>query len=133
MNTPARDAILRCRGVDASIGEGTATPRRSGGLDHADRQGDHVPQARTGGGPAGERPREAYELPFESLFEWCRRTIGADTLDTVTLHDGRLMLIDDDGFAKGLPVNEAATALYASRCRPDSAPVIVGDVVIVEE
>ena len=43
------------------------------------------------------------------------------------------MLIDDDGFAKGLPVNEAATALYASRCRPDSAPVIVGDVVIVEE
>ena len=77
--------------------------------------------------------RETHALPFESLFEWCRRTVGADTLDTVTLHDGRLMLIDDDGFAKRLPVNEAATALYAARCRPDSAPVIVGDVVIVEE
>ncbi|MEQ1871707.1 MAG: DUF3846 domain-containing protein [Vicinamibacterales bacterium] len=76
---------------------------------------------------------ERYELPFEALFEWCRRTIGADTLDTVTLHDGQLMLVDDDGFAKCLPVNDAATALYASRCRPDFAPVIVGDVVIVEE
>lgn len=76
---------------------------------------------------------ERYELPFEVLFEWCRRTIGADALDTVALHDGRLMLVDDDGFAKRLPVNDAATALYASRCRPDSAPVIVGDVVIVEE
>jgi hypothetical protein len=35
------------------------------------------------------------------------------------------MLVDDDGFAKRLPVNDAATALYASRCRPDSAPLIV--------
>jgi hypothetical protein len=44
----------------------------------------------------------------------------------------RLMLVAR-GFAKRLAVNEAATALYASRCRPDSAPVIVGDVVIVAE
>ncbi|MGE3507338.1 MAG: hypothetical protein AB7N65_00455 [Vicinamibacterales bacterium] len=43
------------------------------------------------------------------------------------------MLVDDDGFAKRLPVNATATALYATQCRPDSAPVIVGDVVIVQE
>jgi hypothetical protein len=77
--------------------------------------------------------RETHQLPFEALFAWCRRTIGADTLDTVTLHDGRVMLLDDQGDVKRLPVNDAATALYATRCPPDSAPVIVGDVVIVEE
>ncbi len=76
---------------------------------------------------------ERYELPCESVFEWCRGTLGAAMLDTVMLHDRRVMLVDDDGCATGLPVNAAATALHAAQCQPDSAPVPVGDVVIVRE
>ena len=76
---------------------------------------------------------ERYELPFEVLFEWCRRTLGAETLDMITLHDGRVMLVDDAAYEKGLPPNAAATALYAALCRSDSAPVIAGDVVLVQE
>ncbi len=76
---------------------------------------------------------ERYELPFESLFDWCRRTLDAETLDLVSLHDGRGMLVDDAAYEKGLPPNAAATALYAALCRSDSAPVIAGDVVLVQE
>lgn len=58
--------------------------------------------------------------------------IGADALDTVSLADRvHVMLIDDDGIQKGLPVNPAATRLYQeSRGIPYQ---IRGDVVIVPD
>ena len=59
--------------------------------------------------------------------------IGADCLDTVSLRDGRVMLVDDNGIAKDLPVNPAATALYHGVCRPGTTHQIRGDVVIVHD
>lgn len=60
--------------------------------------------------------------------------IGAACLDSVTLADGvHVMLVDDLGYQRGLPVNEKATALYMQRCRPGATHLIVGDVVIVPD
>ena len=58
--------------------------------------------------------------------------IGADALDTVSLADRvHVMLVDDDGIGKGLPVNPAATRLYQeARGIPHQ---IRGDVVIVPD
>lgn len=64
-----------------------------------------------------------------------RNLIGADTLETVRLrHLGepaRVMLVDDAGYAKGLPVNTLATAMYLANCRPGTKHQIRGDVVVV--
>jgi len=61
-----------------------------------------------------------------------RQMIGADALDTVSLADRvHVMLVDDDGISKGLPVNPAATRLYQdARGIPHQ---IRGDVVIVPD
>jgi hypothetical protein len=59
------------------------------------------------------------------------RAIGADTLDTVNLRDGRVMLVDDLGISKKLPVNEAATKLYHGVCRQGTTAQIHGDVAVV--
>ncbi len=58
--------------------------------------------------------------------------IGADALDTVRLADRvHVMLVDDDGISKGLPVNPAATRLYQdARGVPHQ---IRGDVVVVPD
>lgn len=58
--------------------------------------------------------------------------IGADALDTVSLSDRvHVMLVDDQGVLKNLPVNPAATRLYqAARGIPHQ---IRGDVVIVPD
>lgn len=57
--------------------------------------------------------------------------INAQCLDTVNLRDGRVMLVDDNGIAKGLPVNPEATKLYHSVCRPGVTHQICGDVAVV--
>ena len=66
-----------------------------------------------------------------------KQLIGADALDLVKLHEQgaplRVMFVDDDGHAKGLPVNHRATAMYHANCRPGSDHVIRGAVVIVFE
>lgn len=76
-------------------------------------------------------------LPKRQSMEWLRQLIGADTLDTVNLrHLGRpthVMLVDDNGHAKGRPVNAEATRLYLANCRPGTVHEIVGDVVIVPD
>lgn len=59
--------------------------------------------------------------------------IGAACLDTVNLRDGRVMLVDDNGIAKDLPINPAATVLYHGVCRPGTTHQIRGDVVIVHD
>jgi hypothetical protein len=60
-----------------------------------------------------------------------RGLIGADVICTVDLRDGRVMLIDDNGYQKSLPDNPAATALYHSVCKPGTEHRIVGDVAVV--
>jgi hypothetical protein len=66
-----------------------------------------------------------------------RAMIGADSLDTVNLrhlgHPPQVMLVDDLGHAKGLPVNVQATQLYLANCRPGTPHVIRGDVVVVPD
>ncbi|MYN42453.1 hypothetical protein GTP55_24225 [Duganella sp. FT109W] len=57
--------------------------------------------------------------------------INAETLDTVNLRDGRVMLVDDLGISKKLPVNEVATKLYHSVCRKGTTAQIHGDVAVV--
>ncbi len=58
--------------------------------------------------------------------------IGADALDSVRLADRmHVMLVDDEGVSKNLPVNPAATRLYQdARGVPHQ---IRGDVVIVPD
>lgn len=74
--------------------------------------------------------------------------IGCDCIDTVNLRDGRVMLVDDNGYDTKFvdhgggrfevvatrarkPVNPAATRLYRAICRPGTTHQIVGDVAIV--
>lgn len=57
--------------------------------------------------------------------------LRAEVLDTVNLRDGRVMMVDDLGHSKGLPVNEKATELYHGICKPGTTHQIVGDVAIV--
>lgn len=77
--------------------------------------------------------REEHEVGRHILLDWCRRMIGAETIETVNLRDGRVMLVDDMGHQRGLPKNEQATVLYRSVCRPGTAAVIVGDVAICRD
>ena len=60
-----------------------------------------------------------------------RKLMGADFFDVVNLHDGRIMLVDDLGLEKDLPINAAATSLYHSVCVPGTTWPIRGDVIIV--
>jgi hypothetical protein len=66
-----------------------------------------------------------------------RTMIRADGLDTVNLrhlgHPLVVMLVDDNGQAKGLPVNRIATSLYWANCVPGTDHQIRGDVVVVED
>ncbi|WP_338881515.1 hypothetical protein WHX56_14000 [Achromobacter veterisilvae] len=66
-----------------------------------------------------------------ALADVCQM-IGADALDTVSLADRvHVMLVDDDGVSKNLPVNPAATRLYQdARGVPHQ---IRGDVIIVPD
>lgn len=63
--------------------------------------------------------------------------IGAETFDTVAMrHMGaplHIMLVDDEGFLKGLPVNVKATELYHANCKPGATHQINGDVVVVPD
>lgn len=60
-----------------------------------------------------------------------RSRINAECLDTVNLRDGRVMLVDDNGVSKKLPVNAAATGLYHAVCKPGTTHQIRGDVAVV--
>jgi hypothetical protein len=72
----------------------------------------------------GERAR--FDRPL-SLLE-VRRLIQAETLDTINLKDGHVMLVDDTGKIDKKPPNVAATFIY-QRVR-NSLNKIHGDVVI---
>jgi hypothetical protein len=72
--------------------------------------------------------------PGRSMAE-LSKLIGADGIDTVTLrHLGypmHVMLVDDLGHDKRLPVNAEATKLYLANCVPHAKHQIRGDVVVV--
>lgn len=57
---------------------------------------------------------------------------GSETFDTVNFRNGSVMMVDDNGYQKGLPINLAATGFYRFRA-PTSDHVIVGDVAIVND
>ncbi|MCA8017779.1 hypothetical protein [Burkholderia metallica] len=74
----------------------------------------------------------AFDRPLP-IREVARR-IGADVLDTVVLADRKhVMLVDDIGIEKDLPVNPEATRLYHEVCVPGTTHQIRGDVVIVPD
>lgn len=64
-----------------------------------------------------------------------KRLINAGSLDTVNLrHMGQpahVMVVDDLGHDRGLPVNDEATRLYHANCKPGTTHQIRGDVVVV--
>jgi hypothetical protein len=74
----------------------------------------------------GERPTIAIVLA----------AIGAPALDTVMIGrantplDDQIMLVDDTGALRDLPVNAKATALYHAVCKPGNPHQIHGDVVV---
>ena len=59
------------------------------------------------------------------------KLIGADTMDSFNLRDGRVVMVDDTGMIDGKPVNAAATKLYHGICRPGTVHQIHGDVAIL--
>lgn len=91
--------------------------------------------------------QETHEIARAQALQQIYRLIGADTIDTVNLRDGRVMLVDDNGWdcefvehgdgrfsfvptAPRKPINPAATALYHGVCLPGTTHQIVGDVAI---
>lgn len=77
------------------------------------------------------------DLPQPVTNAQVRSLISAQALDTVMLrHLGwpqHVMLVDDLGHDRGLPVNEKATQLYAANCRPGTTHQIRGDVVVAPD
>ncbi|MBB2918302.1 DUF3846 domain-containing protein [Cupriavidus alkaliphilus] len=68
-----------------------------------------------------------------SVTEICA-LIGAEALDTVVLADRmHVMVVDDLGHYKHLPINRAATVLYWEKCGTPNRHVIRGDVVIAPD
>lgn len=59
--------------------------------------------------------------------------IGCTACDTVMLWDHmHVMIVDDTGHQRGLPINAAGTAFY-QKSRPGSPWVVRGDIVIVPD
>jgi hypothetical protein len=59
------------------------------------------------------------------------KELGTDILDHVTLRNRDLMMVDDLGHGKSLPVNHKATRLYWSVCKPGTTHPIVGPVAVI--
>ncbi len=98
---------------------------------------------------------EQHEAERRDAFPVIAKLIGARTLEMVNLRDGRVMIIDEDGYeieiverppppgytfaAERVPVkplkpaNLAATALYHAICHAGVTHEIVGDVAIVRD
>lgn len=73
--------------------------------------------------------------PGTKLIPEIEKEIGASILDTVNLRDGRVMVVDDSGIKKGLPVNPLATALYQTiyPLAKSAKRSIYGDVAIADD
>jgi hypothetical protein len=72
--------------------------------------------------------------PIDMLAVEIMLGANCDCFDTVLLADGiHVMILDDLGHRKGLPLNKAATLLYWERCGGPNDHCIVGDVVIAPD
>ena len=93
---------------------------------------------------------ETHDVPRTDALTHIYQLIGCDTVDCVDLRDGRVMLVDDNGYAcefvthapeyfefkptRNLkPFNPTATALYHRVCREGTTHQIVGDVAIARD
>lgn len=103
---------------------------------------------------------ETHDIPQAEVFNRLRDLIQASGFDTVNLRDGRVMIVDDNGYETELvdhglqpgppdgkmmqtwerrcisankPVNPEATKLYHGICKPGVTHEIVGDVAIVRD
>ncbi len=74
------------------------------------------------------------EFPEPRTMAKIHDMIRAEVCGTVALkHMGaplHVMILDDNGVDKNLPVNKAATELYLANCRPGVQASIFGDVFI---
>ncbi len=74
------------------------------------------------------------DLETRQSIDQIEKLIGANMIDTVTLADRvHVMIVDDAGHEKQLPVNQKATDFYWQRCGGQNDHVIRGDVVIVPD
>lgn len=93
---------------------------------------------------------EEHTVGRHILMRWIERMIGATLVDVVNLRDGRVLIVDDEGYEieqveslrEGVlhvenrpvrarkPVNAAATALYHAICKPGTTHQIVGDAAV---
>jgi hypothetical protein len=77
------------------------------------------------------------DLPTGRSIKELSVMINADILDTVSLHHMgqplHVMILDDLGHDKGLPVNPEATKLYWANCKPGTTHNILGDVIVVPD
>jgi len=89
-------------------------------------------------------------VPERPTIKRVCKSIGCTTIDTVNLRDDLVMMVDDHGYetetvehgaghvelrpVRALKaVNQEATALYHSVCRPGTTHQIVGDVALVRD
>lgn len=68
---------------------------------------------------------------YAPSLERIRSLLKAELLDCINLHNGHVMLIDDNGIAKGLPINRTATQIYQCTRLAPSDHEIFGDAVIM--
>lgn len=77
------------------------------------------------------------DLPTKHTMRDLASLIGAETLDTVLLRHmgqpGMVMVVDDNGHEKNLPINLKATMLYHANCQPGMTHQIRGNVAIVPD
>jgi hypothetical protein len=73
--------------------------------------------------------REDFDRPL--TLDECWAALDDAIPNTVRLPEGRVMLCDDNAYAKGLPVNVEATRLYHTACRPGTRHQIRGPAVVV--
>jgi hypothetical protein len=89
---------------------------------------------------------EKHEVPRSGVWPAIKKLLGCQIVDRVNLRDGRVMIVDDEGWETetierdgGIevrptkprrPLNDKATAIYRSVTRPNDHQ-IAGDVAIV--
>ncbi len=97
----------------------------------------------------GEEKEVHFDNP-NTIIEQLEKECNCGGFDTVNLRDGRIMLVDDNGYESKIvdrgnnhleivplkgrkAVNAKATQLYLSVCVPGTTHQIVGDVAIVND
>lgn len=76
--------------------------------------------------------RTGMDLPDGKTLDWLRDLIGARTVQVIRLRhwDGHVLMFDNEGLHKRLPVNDRATRLYRFAVIQPTLREIRGDAVI---